>query len=264
MADKLLSEVRYENEDYKIFDANAARSTHSHDWTSITDKPSTFTPATHSHNWTSITDKPSTFTPATHTHSWASITDKPFNLETAMRYGYERINTNGTRLNNSSDMQANVPWTATENGNKYFPLAGLCPNYINTAYNVFESFSYEGSSGTAAKQKMYGIKVKKDGFYLVSYSVTVRSANAAGNAIHVLRTNGTNITGILDDYSFTSLIPCNTNTSYHQTISRTGLTELVSGDTLMLGCGQRKGDGVADIYFYHGCHNLTVTLLQAV
>lgn len=226
MSGELLTEVKKGNITYKIYDENAARSTH--------------------------------------THSWTSITDKPFNLETAMLYGYERISTDGTNLGNNSDMQANVPWIAPENENKYFPLAGLCSNYTSTAHNVFESFSYKGNDGAAKNQWMYGIKVKKDGFYLVSYSITARSANATGNTIHVLRTNGTNITGILDDYSFTSLIPYNTNTSYHQTIGRTGLTELVSGDTLMLGCGQRKSNGVADIYFYHGCHNLTVTLLQSV
>jgi hypothetical protein len=50
---------------------------HTHLWADITDKPTTFTPATHSHTWDSVTGKPTTFTPATHSHTWSSITSKP-------------------------------------------------------------------------------------------------------------------------------------------------------------------------------------------
>ncbi|WJN63201.1 minor tail protein [Streptomyces phage phiScoe45] len=50
---------------------------HTHVWADTTDKPTTFPPATHSHDWNSITSKPTTFAPATHSHSWSSITSKP-------------------------------------------------------------------------------------------------------------------------------------------------------------------------------------------
>ncbi|MGW0861305.1 tail fiber domain-containing protein [Streptomyces sp. NPDC002611] len=50
---------------------------HTHLWADITDKPSSYTPASHSHTWDSITGKPSTFAPSTHSHTWASITSKP-------------------------------------------------------------------------------------------------------------------------------------------------------------------------------------------
>ncbi|AUG87209.1 tail protein [Streptomyces phage Omar] len=50
---------------------------HSHEWADITNKPSTFAPSSHSHDWGAITGKPSTFAPSTHSHSWSSITSKP-------------------------------------------------------------------------------------------------------------------------------------------------------------------------------------------
>ncbi|AXH70228.1 minor tail protein [Streptomyces phage Haizum] len=52
-------------------------SSHTHLWADITDKPTTFAPSSHSHSWDSITSKPSTFAPSSHSHSWTSITSKP-------------------------------------------------------------------------------------------------------------------------------------------------------------------------------------------
>jgi len=50
---------------------------HTHLWADLTDKPTTFAPSSHSHTWDSVTGKPTTFAPATHSHSWSSITSKP-------------------------------------------------------------------------------------------------------------------------------------------------------------------------------------------
>lgn len=50
---------------------------HSHAWSEITGKPSSFPPATHSHAWSEITGKPSSFTPSSHTHTWSEVTGKP-------------------------------------------------------------------------------------------------------------------------------------------------------------------------------------------
>lgn len=50
---------------------------HTHAWSTITGKPTTFTPSSHTHTWTEITGKPSTFTPTAHSHSWGEITAKP-------------------------------------------------------------------------------------------------------------------------------------------------------------------------------------------
>ncbi|QPB09853.1 tail protein [Streptomyces phage Sentinel] len=51
--------------------------TQSVDWSTLTNKPSTFTPAAHTHLWADITDKPATFAPSSHTHAWGEITGKP-------------------------------------------------------------------------------------------------------------------------------------------------------------------------------------------
>jgi hypothetical protein len=50
---------------------------HTHLWADLTDKPTTFAPSSHSHDWNSVTGKPSTFAPSTHSHTWSSITSKP-------------------------------------------------------------------------------------------------------------------------------------------------------------------------------------------
>lgn len=51
--------------------------THTHKWSEITNKPTTFPASEHTHTWAKITEKPTTFPPATHTHSYNDLTDKP-------------------------------------------------------------------------------------------------------------------------------------------------------------------------------------------
>lgn len=51
----------------KDLDGKASKS-HSHDWESVTGKPSSFNPAAHSHDWESIGDKPDSFNPSAHNH----------------------------------------------------------------------------------------------------------------------------------------------------------------------------------------------------
>ena len=69
---------------------------HSHSWSSITNRPSTFTPSSHSHGWGDITGKPSTYTPSSHTHddryyTESEINNKGFVSSTAN--GYIHVNT---------------------------------------------------------------------------------------------------------------------------------------------------------------------------
>lgn len=52
--------------------AGKAPETHTHTWTSITSKPTTFTPSTHTHAWADVTGKPATFAPSTHSHTAAT------------------------------------------------------------------------------------------------------------------------------------------------------------------------------------------------
>ena len=59
----------------------AAASSHSHSWSSITGKPSTFAPSSHTHPWSSITGKPSTFTPSSHTHDDRYYTESEMNAK---------------------------------------------------------------------------------------------------------------------------------------------------------------------------------------
>ena len=53
--------------------AGTSLNNHSHAWSTITDKPSTFAPSSHSHAWSEITGKPSTFTPASHSHDYLPL-----------------------------------------------------------------------------------------------------------------------------------------------------------------------------------------------
>ncbi|MFF3249744.1 tail fiber domain-containing protein [Actinacidiphila glaucinigra] len=50
---------------------------HSHAWTEVTGKPTTFPPSAHEHDWSELNSVPTTFPPATHSHTWSSITSKP-------------------------------------------------------------------------------------------------------------------------------------------------------------------------------------------
>ena len=76
---------------WSIVNETYSPSGHSHAWSEITSKPSTFAPSTHNHDtlyrpidyvpaWADITNKPTTFAPSTHSHSWAQITSKPITL----------------------------------------------------------------------------------------------------------------------------------------------------------------------------------------
>jgi hypothetical protein len=51
--------------------------THTHLWTEITGKPTTFPPETHVHNFADIANKPLSYPPDAHTHDFGAITGKP-------------------------------------------------------------------------------------------------------------------------------------------------------------------------------------------
>lgn len=57
-----------------------APSSHSHAWSEITNKPTTFAPSAHTHAWDEITGKPTTFAPSAHGHSVADVSG----LQTAL------------------------------------------------------------------------------------------------------------------------------------------------------------------------------------
>jgi hypothetical protein len=46
-------------------------------WSTLTGKPSTFTPSAHTHAFSDITGKPATFAPSAHSHDYSEITGKP-------------------------------------------------------------------------------------------------------------------------------------------------------------------------------------------
>lgn len=58
--------------------ATRAPSSHSHGWTEITGKPTTFAATAHTHPWAEVTGKPSTFAPDDHTHTTAEIASGVF------------------------------------------------------------------------------------------------------------------------------------------------------------------------------------------
>ena len=59
---------------------------HSHSWSAITSKPSTFTPSSHGHSWSEITSKPSTFSPSWHDHYASHL--EPANVIPASKNSY--------------------------------------------------------------------------------------------------------------------------------------------------------------------------------
>ena len=106
-----------------------ALASHSHSWSQITSKPSTFTPSSHSHSWSQITSKPSTFTPSSHTHSGSQITSGSIaedRLATSVRnklnaYGYAKssggvgfwVNFSSTSWTNIKSQSISIPSSGT-------------------------------------------------------------------------------------------------------------------------------------------------------
>ena len=56
---------------------------HTHAYSAITGKPSTFPPSTHTHEYSTITGKPTTFPPSTHTHDDRYYTESEVNTKLA-------------------------------------------------------------------------------------------------------------------------------------------------------------------------------------
>ena len=54
-----------------------AASVHTHSFSSLTDRPSTYPPSSHSHSFNELTGRPSTYPPESHTHSFNSLTNRP-------------------------------------------------------------------------------------------------------------------------------------------------------------------------------------------
>ena len=53
----------------------ATGGTSSVEWTTVLNKPTSFTPSIHTHLWADITDKPTEFTPVSHNHTISQVTD---------------------------------------------------------------------------------------------------------------------------------------------------------------------------------------------
>jgi baseplate upper protein BppU/tail fiber-like repeat protein/tail-like repeat protein len=80
--------------DRSVVDTWYASATHTHAWTDITGKPTTFTPTAHTHLWADITDKPTTFAPTAHTHTISEVTG----LQTALDNKVDDSQMNGLSL----------------------------------------------------------------------------------------------------------------------------------------------------------------------
>ncbi|NEA50461.1 tail fiber domain-containing protein [Streptomyces sp. SID10815] len=52
-------------------------SAHSHQWADISNPPASMPPTAHKHPWGDVTGTPSTYPPASHSHAWSSVTSKP-------------------------------------------------------------------------------------------------------------------------------------------------------------------------------------------
>jgi hypothetical protein len=81
--------------DYSAFFSLLA---HTHAWSEITSKPTTFAPDTHTHDYTvDLTNVPATFAPSAHSHAWGDITGKPASFPPAgTQVGAIQYRINGT------------------------------------------------------------------------------------------------------------------------------------------------------------------------
>lgn len=118
---------------------------HTHPWTEISGKPSTFPPSSHMHtgaditglsiNWVDIADKPSTFPPSSHTHATSDLTGLP---------------TNKILVGNGSSGILTVNELHWDNTNKYLGISTTSPQariHSNTAGGK-QLFLQQYSTGT--------------------------------------------------------------------------------------------------------------------
>ena len=99
--------------------SNKADNSHTHAWSVITGKPSTFTPNAHTQGWDTITAKPTIYPPSVHNHDWATITGKPSTYTPASHNHDERYFTE-VEINNllkcswdASSIQINTQGVST-------------------------------------------------------------------------------------------------------------------------------------------------------
>lgn len=174
---------------------SVALSGHTHSWSSITGKPSTFTPSAHfhaisdvtdlqteldgksntghKHLWADITDKPSTFTPSAHSHGWSEITDKPSTFTpSAHGHGWSEITDKPSTFTPSahshsvadiSDLSATlgsyvtVDTTQTISGAKTFSAALTASVSVTTPKVIFAAAGWSlEQSGTELQMKYNG------------------------------------------------------------------------------------------------------------
>ena len=117
-----------------------------HDWASITGKPTSYPPSGHTHAWGEITGKPSTFPPSAHKHVKADISDFPASMPasdvstwakaaTKPSYAWSEItgkpstftpvsHTHDDRYYTESEMDAKLAKKADTHSHPYLPTAG--------------------------------------------------------------------------------------------------------------------------------------------
>lgn len=136
---------------------SVALSGHTHSWSSITGKPSTFAPSAHSHGWSEITDKPSTFTPSSHTHSAGDITSGTFAIAriptgttsgTVAQGNDSRINNGQTAYGWGNHVLAG--YALNSSLSNYLPLAGGTLTGNLTAPTFIGALTGNASSATTA------------------------------------------------------------------------------------------------------------------
>lgn len=148
-------------------------------WSSITDKPTNFTPSAHrhaigditnlqreldnkasrnhSHTWNSITNKPANFTPSAHTHQWSNISNVP--SATINNAGIVQLsnNTNGVRqtiaatefalnevrkLINSSSRRGSITGVLNRQSHRYFYQRRHGTSSTDAVYSDIDTFTF--------------------------------------------------------------------------------------------------------------------------
>lgn len=135
----------------KVLKATATAGTYtwgSVDWSEITGKPSTFTPATHTHLWTDITDKPSTFAPSAHSHSWSEITSKPSTFEpSAHSHSISDVTGLQTALDTKATLGGGINGVLTHDAG-YFYLKKYNTSGSHSGFGQMARIYYSGASST--------------------------------------------------------------------------------------------------------------------
>ena len=128
--------------------ATYAPTAHTQAWSTITGTPTSYTPSAHAHDWASITSKPTTFAPASHTHAYTALTSIPTSFAPAAHtQAWSTITGTPTSYPPSAHNQA---WSTITGKPATYPPSSHTHSYLGSTAKAADSSKLNGIVNTTA------------------------------------------------------------------------------------------------------------------